>query len=109
MGEDLAKMLGYSELLIPPIGCIQTQNAPHNSQTGDNSSLRSVQPGGQPSTTSDSKSLCQRVHTQHVESCDFQQLPGYLDEHMWRERHGKSGREAFASIIHNISKQYILI
>ena len=60
------------------------------------------------------------VHTQHVESywnrvkvklkrmrgCHLQQLPGYLDEYMWRERHGKSGREAFASIIHNISQPY---
>ena len=60
------------------------------------------------------------VHTQHVESywnrvkvklkrmrgCHLRQLPGYLDEFMWRERHGKTGKEAFATITQNIAQQY---
>ena len=60
------------------------------------------------------------VHTQHVESywnrvkvklkrmrgCHLRQLPGYLDEFMWRERHGKTGKEAFTTILQNIAQQY---
>ena len=60
------------------------------------------------------------VHTQHVESywnrvtvklkrmkgCHLRQLPGYLDEFMWRERHGKTGKEAFSSILRDIAQQY---
>ena len=60
------------------------------------------------------------VHTQHVESywnrvkvklkhmrgCHAQQIPGYLDEFMWRERHGRTGQAAFTGIIGDISQQY---
>ena len=62
------------------------------------------------------------VHTQHVESywnrvkvklkhmrgCHLRQLPGYLDEFMWRERYGKTGKEAFTAILQDISTQYPL-
>ena len=61
-----------------------------------------------------------RVHTQTVESywnriktklkrmkgCDANQLPSYLDEFMWRERHGKSGNEALQNIMRHITAQY---
>ena len=60
------------------------------------------------------------AHTQSVESywnrsktkikrmkgCRADMLPSYLDEFMWRERHGKTASEAFASIIRDISDQY---
>ena len=60
------------------------------------------------------------VHTQTVESywnrvktklkrmkgCDSNQLPGYLDEFMWRERYGRSASEALRNIMQNISNQY---
>ena len=60
------------------------------------------------------------VHTQMVESywnrvktklkrmkgCDSNQLPGYLDEFMWRERYGRSASEALHNIMQNISDQY---
>ena len=58
------------------------------------------------------------VHTQHVEcywgrikkklkrmkGCHAHQLP-YLDEFMWRERHG-TARQAFNNIIADIALQY---
>ena len=57
------------------------------------------------------------VHTQHIESywnrvkiklkrmrgCHIRQLPGYLDEFMWRERHGVTGEDAFANILRDIA------
>ena len=60
------------------------------------------------------------VHTQHVESywnriktklkrmkgCHADHVTGYLDEFMWRERHGSSKRLAFSNIIRDISIQY---
>lgn len=60
------------------------------------------------------------AHTQNVESywnrsktkikrmkgCHAEMLPSYLDEFMWRERHGKTASEAFTSIIRDISDQY---
>ena len=42
------------------------------------------------------------VKLKHMRGCHLQQLPGYLDEYMWRERHGKTGMEEFASIMQNI-------
>ena len=56
--------------------------------------------------------LATGTHTQNVESywnrvktkfkrmkgCDGHQLPSYLDEIMWRERHGASHKEAFHAI-----------
>ena len=61
------------------------------------------------------------VHTENVESywnrvkiklkrmrgCHELELSGYLDEFMWRERHGKS-RQAFDNILRDISIQYPL-
>ena len=61
------------------------------------------------------------VHTENVESywnrvkiklkrmrgCPEMELSGYLDEFMWRERHGKS-REAFHNILRDIAVQYPL-
>ena len=60
------------------------------------------------------------AHTQHVESywnrvkiklkrmrgCHADELPGYLDEFMWRERHGATATQAFDNIIRDISVQY---
>ena len=60
------------------------------------------------------------VHTQHVESywnrvkvklkhmrgCHSQNIPQYLDEFMWRERHGKTGQLAFTNILRDIAQQY---
>ena len=62
------------------------------------------------------------VHTENIESywnrakiklkrmrgCHENELSGYLDEFMWRERYGKTTREAFDSIISDISTQYPL-
>ena len=60
------------------------------------------------------------VHTQHVESywnrvkgklkrmrgCHATQLASYLDEFMWRERHGRSAGVAFHQIMQEIATQY---
>ena len=60
------------------------------------------------------------VHTQNIESywnrvktkikrmrgCHEQQLASYLDEYMYRERYGRSGKELFDHIITDISIQY---
>ena len=60
------------------------------------------------------------THTQHIESywnrskiklkrmrgCHADQLPSYLDEFMWRERHGQTKRQAFSNILNHISVIY---
>ena len=60
------------------------------------------------------------VHTQNMESywnhskmklkrmrgCAAKEVPSYLDEFMWRERFGKTSREAMDSIIRDIAQQY---
>ena len=62
------------------------------------------------------------VHTENIESywnrtkiklkrmrgCHELELSAYLDEFMWRERHGISTREAFNNIIRDISTHYPL-
>ena len=60
------------------------------------------------------------VHTQNVESycnrvkiklrrmrgCHAHQLASYLDEFMWRERHGRGAATAFHQIMADIATQY---
>ena len=60
------------------------------------------------------------THTQNVESywsrakqkikrmkgCHAEQLPSYLDEFMWRERHGSSARIAFFGLMTDIAQKY---
>ena len=60
------------------------------------------------------------VHTQHVESywnrvkTKFKQMKGvqetmlssYLDEYMWRERHGRTGSTAMQNIFRDIAQRY---
>ena len=60
------------------------------------------------------------VHTQNIESywnrvktkfkrmkgVHLHQLPSYLDEFMWRERHGRTASTAFNNIIREIAAQY---
>ena len=60
------------------------------------------------------------VHTEHIESywnrvktklkrmrgCHRHQLPSYLDEFMWFERHGTTLRQAFDSICRDIALKY---
>ena len=59
------------------------------------------------------------VHTQHIESywnrakmklkrmkgCHSHQTP-YLDKFMWRERNGKTSKDAFYNIMQHIAQQY---
>jgi len=35
-------------------------------------------------------------------------LPLYLDEHMWRERYGKTSKLAFENILRHIAERYQL-
>ena len=60
------------------------------------------------------------VHTQHIESywnrakvklkrmrgCHADMLPGYLDEFLWRERHGQTKGEVLNNIVRDIAQQY---
>ena len=47
------------------------------------------------------------VHTQNIESYwNRVQLPSYLDEFMWRERHGKTYRDTLDNIIRDIAQDY---
>ena len=60
------------------------------------------------------------THTQHVESywnrcktkikrmkdCVEHPIPSYLDEFMWRERHGTSRLMAYTNILRDIAAQY---
>ena len=60
------------------------------------------------------------VHTQHVESywnrvkTKFKRMKGvhdtmlssYLDEYMWRERHGQTGSTAMNSLFRDIARRY---
>ena len=60
------------------------------------------------------------VHTQNIESywaqcktklkrmrgCHASELPSYLDEYMWRERHGKTADLAFNNIMRDIATFY---
>ena len=60
------------------------------------------------------------THTQNVESywsrakqkikrmkgCHAEQLPSYLDEFTWRERHGSSAQIAFFGLMTDIAQQY---
>lgn len=60
------------------------------------------------------------THTQNIESywnrakvklkrmrgCHSDQIPSYLDEFMWRERYGRTSRDAWVNIMRDISNQY---
>ena len=64
--------------------------------------------------------LATSVHTQHVESywnrvttkfkrmkgVDENMLPSYLDEFMWRERHGSTASTALSSLCRDIALKY---
>ena len=41
-----------------------------------------------------------------MKGCLGDQLPSYLDEFMWRERHGTSALLALQNIMRDISAQY---
>ena len=41
-----------------------------------------------------------------MKGCTANQLPSYLDEFMWKERHGTTRREAFNNIMRDIAIQY---
>ena len=44
-----------------------------------------------------------KIKFKRMKGCHAHQLPSYLDEFMWRERHGHSKMEAFRSIIRDIA------
>ena len=58
--------------------------------------------------TQNIESYWQRVKgkLKRMKSCHAHQLASYLDEFMWRERHGRRTRMAFVSIMQDIANQY---
>ena len=44
--------------------------------------------------------------TEEDEGCHRHQLPSYLDEFMWFERHGSTVRQAFDNICRDITLKY---
>ena len=47
-----------------------------------------------------------QIKLKRMRGCHADQLPGYLDEFMWRERHGLTASMAWVNIIRDISIQY---
>ena len=47
-----------------------------------------------------------KIKLKHMRGCHEHQLPTYLDEFMWRERHGQTARAAFENICRDISLKY---
>ena len=45
----------------------------------------------------------EKIEFKRMKGCHAHQLPSYLDEFMWRERHGHSKMEAFTNIIRDIA------
>ena len=124
--------LGYMELVqqrdartLLPI--IQQHTAPgtviHNDQWRSYNGVSQLSNVSSHSTVNHSVKFVDSVtgvHTQNIESywnrvkmklkrmkgCRAEEIPGYLDEFMWREHFGKTAREALDGIIHDISQQY---
>ena len=44
----------------------------------------------------------------HMVGTSETMLPLYLDEHMWRERYGKTSKLAFENILRHIAERYQL-
>ena len=49
---------------------------------------------------------CVKIKLKRTRECHEHQLPSYLDEFMWRERHGKTARVAFDNICRDIPLKY---
>ena len=86
----------------------QVQNLPNvSSHQRVNHSLHFVDPvtGVHTQTI---ESYCNRVKHKfkRMKGVHLHQLPSYLDDFMWRERHGRSASLAFNHIIRDISSQY---
>ena len=47
-----------------------------------------------------------KMKLKRMKGCRAEEIPGYLDEFMWRERFGKTAREALDGVMHDISQQY---
>ena len=47
-----------------------------------------------------------KMKLKRMKGCRAEEIPGYLDEFMWRESFGNTAREALDGIMHDISQQY---
>ncbi len=122
--------LGYMEIVerrdaqtLLPI--IQAHVAPgtevHSDEWSAYRRVASLPNVGHHSTVNHSVEFVNRrtnTHTQNIESywaqakrklkrmkgCHAHQLPAYLDEYMWRERHGKTKKEALDNVIRDIAQ-----
>ena len=47
-----------------------------------------------------------KTKLKRMKSSHTHQIPSYLDEFMWREKHGQSKGVAFNSIMRDIAQQY---
>ena len=47
-----------------------------------------------------------KTKLKRMKGCMAHQVPSYLDEFMWRERHGTSRRLVFTNIMRDIAAQY---
>ena len=85
----------------------QVGNLPNVSAHGTvNHSMEFVSPSGVHTQTIENYWNRTKMKLKRMRGCAAKEVPSYLDEFMWRERFGKTPREALNGIMHDIAQQY---